>query len=107
MTVTDGNGSSANSIYVSLTVTKKTVTEGWQQDSKGWWYQNSDETYVNNAWKKISNKWYHFDANGYMQTGLYKEGSTYYYLMSNGVLASDEWVENSKYYIDSKGHWSK
>ena len=84
---------------------KTKTTEGWQHDSKGYWYRNADGTYVKNAWKKINNKWYHFDANGYMQTGWYKEGSTYYYLKSNGALASDEWVENNKYYIDANGKW--
>ena len=84
---------------------KTKYTEGWKKDSKGWWYQNADGTYVKNAWKKISNKWYRFGSDGYMVTGWYKEGSTYYYLKSNGVLASDEWVENDKYYIDANGKW--
>ena len=84
---------------------KTKVTEGWKQDSKGWWYQNADGTYPKNAWKKVNGKWYHFDANGYMQTGWYKEGTTYYYLKLNGALASDEWVENDKYYIDANGKW--
>ncbi|MBQ3665993.1 MAG: Ig-like domain-containing protein [Lachnospiraceae bacterium] len=84
---------------------KTKYTEGWQQDSKGWWYQNADGTYVKSVWKKISNNWYRFGTDGYMVTGWYKEGSTYYYLKSNGVLASDEWVENNKYYIDANGKW--
>ena len=86
---------------------KKKVTEGWKQDSKGWWYQNADGTYPKNAWKKISEKWYHFDANGYMQTGWYQEGSNYYYLKSNGVMATDEWVDGGKYYVNSEGIWVK
>ena len=84
---------------------KTKVTEGWKQDSKGWWYQNADGTYPKNAWKKVNGNWYHFDANGYMQTGWYQEGTTYYYLKSNGVMATDEWVENGKYYIDANGKW--
>ena len=54
-----------------------------------------------------SGKWYHFDANGYMQTGWYKEGNYYYYLKSNGSMAVSEWVDNGQYYIDANGHWVK
>ena len=99
--------SNATGTYTSsaITVTYVYKKEGWKHDSKGWWYQNADGTYVKNAWKKINGKWYHFDANGYMQTGWYKEGTTYYYLKSNGAMAADEWVENNKYYIDANGKW--
>ena len=43
---------------------KTKYTEGWQHDSKGYWYQNADGTYVKNAWKKINNKWYRFGSDG-------------------------------------------
>ena len=86
--------------------TKDNVTSGtWKKDSKGWWYQNADGSYPKNQWKKIGQKWYRFDANGYIKTGWYKEGNVYYYLKSDGSMACDEWVDNGKYYIDANGHW--
>ena len=86
--------------------TKDNVTSGtWKKDSKGWWYQNADGSYPKNQWKKIGQKWYRFDANGYIKTGWYKEGNVYYYLKSDGSMACDEWVSNGKYYIDANGHW--
>ena len=41
----------------------------WKQDGKGWWFENTDGTYVSNAWKQINGKWYAFDNQGYMRTG--------------------------------------
>ena len=99
-----------NDITVTYVYQKQEVvviTEGWKQVSGGWKYQKADGSFVTNAWKQISGKWYHFDGNGYMQTGWYKEGTTYYYFKSNGVMAADEWVENDQYYLDANGKWVK
>ena len=77
----------------------------WIKDSAGWWYQNADGSYPSNQWQMINGSWYHFDWNGYMQTGWYREGSNVYYLKADGKMAANEWVENGKYYIDANGHW--
>lgn len=63
----------------------------WQQGAGGWWYQRDDGSYPANAWEMIDGDYYHFDANGYMQTGWYYE--------VDKTLSSD-WTVNACYYLD-------
>ena len=107
--VTDSAGNSTTS-QKNFTVEgggSVVITEGWQHDSKGYWYQNADGTYPKNAWKQISGKWYYFGADGYMKTGWITVGGYSYYLKSSGEMATDEWVDGGKYYVDASGHWIK
>ena len=53
--------------------------EGWQKDSKGWWYQ-SGSGYLKNQWALINGNWYYFDSNGYMRTDWQKIKGSWYYL---------------------------
>lgn len=62
-----------------------TFTGKWILDATGWWYQYADKTYPANGWAYLTyatneNRWYHFDANGYMQTGWFVDttGHRYY-----------------------------
>lgn len=41
----------------------------WQQDAKGWWYQNDDKTYLKDGWKWVDGKCYYFTSDGYCLTG--------------------------------------
>lgn len=41
----------------------------WQQNNKGWRWQENDKTYATSEWKYINNHWYHFNESGYMDTG--------------------------------------
>ena len=70
---------------------------GWQKDSIGWWYQNSDGSYPKNQFKSIGNRWYYFEQNGYMVTGWRRVGGIWYYFNSDGVMQTG-WV------LDG-GHW--
>lgn len=46
-----------------------TVTSSWASDSKGWWIQNSDGTYLTNSWyHDTDGKWYYMGSDGYMLT---------------------------------------
>ena len=53
--------------------------EGWQKDSKGWWYQ-SGSGYLKNQWAFINGNWYYFDSDGYMRTDWQKISGSWYYL---------------------------
>ena len=53
--------------------------EGWQKDSKGWWYQ-SGSGYLKNQWALINGNWYYFDSDGYMRTDWQKINGSWYYL---------------------------
>lgn len=80
------------------------VGGGWQQDSKGWWYQNADGTYPTKKWQQIDGKWYYFDASGYMLTGWQKIDGVWYYLGGGGAMATG-WrqVGGAWYYFGSAG----
>lgn len=93
----------ATGISASCTV-NVTAKEGWKKESKGWMYQNADGSYPKDQWKAIESKWYHFDANGYMQTGWLHLGSKWYYLKDNGEMVTG-WLKlgNTWYYLKSNG----
>ncbi len=56
----------------------------WRQDAKGWWLQTADGNFPKNCWYQAvwngKTEWYHFDAEGYMQTGWFTDvdGQSYY-----------------------------
>ena len=78
------------------------------QDSKGWWYKNSDNTYPKNEWKEIDSKWYVFNAEGYMITGWYYSNTHWYFLNRSGEMLTG-WIEtNGKwYYLEPSGKGTK
>lgn len=63
-------------------------TVGWHQDSKGWWYANSANTYCKEQWAKIKDTWYYFDKEGYMAENTWKveSGGDTYYLGADGDM---------------------
>lgn len=50
--------------------TANTATQIWASDSKGWWIQNADGTYLTNSWYQSpeSGLWYYMGTDGYMLT---------------------------------------
>ena len=76
---------------------------GWQKDEKGWWYLRENGTYPAGEWEPVGETWYHFDAQGYMQTGWLNQNGTWYYLNADGSMACDTWI--GTYYVDANGAW--
>lgn len=75
----------------------------WKQDSAGWWYQNDDGSYIKNDWLTLSDTdKYHFDQNGYMQTGLIEVNGIKYYLYEDGRLTYN-WNTPEGYRVDNDG----
>ena len=72
----------------------------WKQDSKGWWYQYSDNTYAKNEILTINGVEYAFGANGYVVNGWYLDNGAYYYSTTSGLKRG--WVQSgaSWYYMD-------
>lgn len=78
------------------TITHRTVTsessgsgssvpEGqWVKNNTGWWYQYRNGTWPSDGWYYLAWKdqyyWYHFDKNGYLNTGWFtdRDGLAYY-----------------------------
>ncbi len=59
-------------------------TGRWIQNDVGWWYEYVNRTWPSDGWYflpwKDSWKWYHFNREGYMESGWYtdKDGKQYY-----------------------------
>ena len=70
----------------SITSSRKYAV-GWHQDSKGWWYADSTNSYYKSCWAKINGKWYYFDEEGYMESNCWKiSGGDSYYLGADGDM---------------------
>jgi len=72
-----------------------TLCGSWQEDENGKWYLEKDKvSYPKNTWKQIDGAWYHFDGNGYVQTGWYTENvdakAHLYFLKDSGEMACGE-----------------
>lgn len=55
--------------YADLEPIKK-YTVGWHKDDRGWWYANSECSYIAAGWLTVNHARYYFDAEGYAVTGL-------------------------------------
>ena len=63
------------------------MTSSWASDSNGWWIQNSDGSYLTNAWyQDTDGKWYYMGADGYMLTNTTTPDG--FYVNADGV-----WVQ--------------
>ena len=88
----------------------ESYTEGWQQGSKGWWYQFEDGSYAKGDWYTVEDdeeKAYLFDENGWLTTGWHYnyfedwEGGYWYYSDNSGVLQKGwQKINGSWYYFD-------
>ena len=58
-------------------------TIGWHQDNNGWWYADSETTYIKNDWQLINHHWYYFGDDGYMLTGWQEIDKNMYYLQES------------------------
>ena len=79
------------------------VQSQWIRSGDRWWYRHSDGSYTVNGWETINQKKYHFDKNGWMQTGWQKIDGNWYYLgpVGDGAMRKNQWVDDS--YLDSDG----
>ena len=84
------------------------ATQGWKQNSKGWWYQNADGSYPANKWSQINGKWYYFDANGYMLANKWVKDSAgkWYYVGKSGAMLTNAWIQGKDglwYWVTDNG----
>lgn len=54
-------------------------TEGWHHDDNGWWYADTEDTYLKSCWQVINGHKYYFNQDGYAVTGWQEIGSRWYY----------------------------
>lgn len=101
------SGGSSRSSSKKVTNSNPNNTTGtWIQDQNGWWIKKTDGSYPKNEWVMVNNLWYHFNENGYMQTGWYTDinGKIYLLDFNSGAMYQGWWLINSNwYYFDSNG----
>lgn len=73
-------------IALSTIMSVTALAGEWKQDSKGWWYQNNDESYPVNCWQEINGKQYYFNDSGYLLTNTTTPDGKQ--VNSNGELVS-------------------
>lgn len=77
----------------------------WLRNLAGKWrYRHLDGTYTKNDWEYINGKWYHFDSNGWMQTGWLAVNGKWYYLNTDGAMQTG-WLQldGKWYYLNASG----
>ena len=52
---------------------------GWHHDDNGWWYADTEGTYLKSCWQVINGHKYYFNQDGYAVTGWQEIGSRWYY----------------------------
>ena len=52
---------------------------GWHHDANGWWYANTETTYLKSCWQVINRHKYYFNSDGYAVTGWQQIGGYWYY----------------------------
>ena len=71
----------------------------WIKDRGGYWYRHEDGGRTINDWEVIDGYRYHFDGNGYRQTGWYEENGWKFYLGQYGKAAIGYVRVGSYYYL--------
>ena len=76
----------------------------WELEGNQWKYVYADGTYVKDRWLNLNGIWYHFDVNGFMQTGWITIGNTSYYLDGSGAMVTG-WLnlDGTWYYLNGSG----
>lgn len=107
-----GSGHSAGNTYGS-----QFNDDSWTQDEKGWRCRKPDGTWLSDTWQELpyqgTTGWYHFNAEGYMETGWFCDNGKWYYLnpISDGTrgLMCTGWklLDNVWYYFNENSDGTK
>ena len=72
---------------------------GWHKDGNGWWFADTENTYLKKTWKVIDHHWYYFDEEGYVLTGWQTIDGKRYYLQEG----NDDHLEGACWRSDGSG----
>ena len=72
---------------------------GWHKDGNGWWFADTENTYLKKTWKVIDHHWYYFDKEGYVLTGWQTIDGKRYYLQEG----NDDHLEGACWRSDGSG----
>ena len=108
--ITRGGSSSSGGGGSIITV----PTIKWIRDEKGWRLKNPDQTWATSSWKEVNGIWYHFNEEGYMQTGWYTDidGNQYYLLSADGstqgsMVTGWQLIDDKWYYFNMESDGTK
>ena len=83
----------------SLVENKKVYEIGWHEDANGWWYADTETSYLKSCWKDINGHRYYFNGDGYAVTGWQLiNGDWYFFENTKGHP-----LECALYVTDAKG----
>lgn len=84
-------------------------TLGWNLDATGWWYKDSESTYIKDDVFKIDGYYYIFNTDGYMLTGWQEIGDYWYYFDGDGhmLLNTCALIDDLYCYFDKNGKWDE
>ena len=108
----DGDEPASSTTRKTSLASASTLEGFWKRNEKGWWFEAKDGSYPKSSWKLIGwngkQQWYHFDENGYMQTGWIKDNGIWYYLHnqadgSQGHMYTGWHLIDGKWYYFSEG----
>lgn len=71
---------------LALSMNFTSLAGQWQQDSKGWWYQEDGGSYPSNTWKEIEGKQYYFNQDGYL---VEENKNSNYFVRETKVVTTD------------------
>lgn len=108
--ITRGGSSSSGGGGSIITV----PTIKWIRDKRGWRLKNPDQTWATSSWKEVNGIWYHFNEEGYMQTGWYTDidGNQYYLSPTDGstqgsMVTGWQLIDNKWYYFNMESDGTK
>lgn len=68
-----------------ILVEETRYTVGWNHDKNGWWYADTEKTYLESCWQNINSHRYYFNPDGYALKGWNRiEGKWYYFEPAEG-----------------------
>ncbi|NLZ81986.1 MAG: N-acetylmuramoyl-L-alanine amidase family protein, partial [Clostridiales bacterium] len=69
----------------------------------GTWYHFNTEGYMNTGWQMVGNKWYLLNQEGAMATGWQLVNNKWYFLNANGDMVANTVIDG--YRVDETGAW--
>lgn len=96
-------------IVMTMVSVETVSAASWKQDSKGWWVENADGTYLVNTWYQSpdSRLWYYMGADGYMLTNTWYQSPNsglWYYMGADGHMLTNTTTPDG-YTVGADGVW--
>ena len=82
------------------------IPSGWNQDSNGWYYIDSNGNRITSSWMQDSIGWCYLGADGYMETNQWIQDSQgWCYVGDDGYCVTNSWMADSIgwCYLDGEG----